>query len=191
MFSHERTALTNLEAIRKVYDEVAGTWTGCDWQTAFGDSELDLNGLTSVEATENAATFTPTRRADDWVAAAQWLTSVEQKADEAAIQGALALAAANAGCGCEALEHAQRAWALEREAGRPSPRSEAPSWQQLFQVIQQGQVPAGAPSPVQPEPPVSRVERQIAQLSEELHCLARRIDQLSSDHYRQRSMSHA
>jgi hypothetical protein len=127
----------NLESVRQSYDEMAGTWTGCDWPTCFGDEELDLNGWTSAEAVARSEDSLHPDAVDDWRLAAQWLCEVEHKADEAAVQGALALAAANAGYLLEALDHARRAWLFEKEIGRPASRPNTPSWQQVYKALEQ------------------------------------------------------
>jgi hypothetical protein len=179
--SRELEASSNLDAIRQAYEEMAGTWTGCDWRTCFGDNELDLNGCTAAKAAARAAQIAKPELADEWCLATQWLSEVERKADEAAVQGALALAAANAGCTCEALEHARRAWVLERETGRPTPRVDAPSWQQLYQAIEQTQRPS---RPVgftyKPEAASSTLERRLADMAQNLERLAKRVAELEN-----------
>jgi hypothetical protein len=179
--SRELEALANIDAIRQAYEEMAGTWTGCDWPTRFGDNELDLKGWTAVKAAARAAQTACSDLADEWCLATQWLSDVERKADEAAIQGALALAAANAGCSCEALEHARRAWVLERETGRPTPRVDAPSWQQMYQVLEQTQRPFRPPSAARrPETAPSTIERRLAEMAQNLERLAKRVAQLEN-----------
>jgi hypothetical protein len=170
----------NLQSVRDTYEEMAGTWTGCDWPTCFGAWGLNLNGCTSAQAVKKSAETVSPTESEVWRAAAQWLTDVEKKADEAAIQGALALASTNAGCDWEALEHARRAWVLEREAGRPSPRAEAPSWQQLYEAIRSVHGTSKADEPLfQLELAPPAMERQIAQLSQGLERLERRMEQFA------------
>jgi hypothetical protein len=178
--SRDLEALANIDAIRQAYDEMAGTWTSCDWPTRFGDNELDLNGWTAAEAAARAAQTVGPDLVDEWCLATQWLSEVEGKADEAAIQGALALAAANAGCPCEALEHARRAWELERETGRPT-LVDAPSWQQMYQAIEQTQRPS---RPVhatrRPETAPSTIEGRLADMALNLERLAKRVAELEN-----------
>ncbi len=172
--------LRNLDEVRRAYEEMAGTWTGCDWPTRFGAVGLDLNGWSSAEAKAMAAETIDPLRASEWRAAMEWLAYVEKKADEAAVEGALALAAANAGCAEEAIEHARCAWMFEREVARPSPRAEAPTWESLVQAIQQSQRgSAHAALSAEPESTAATVERQIARLSEELLRLQGRFEEFA------------
>src|SRR5262249_39565269 len=40
----------DLDRICRTYEGATGTWTGCDWPTRFGASNLNLNGCKAVEA---------------------------------------------------------------------------------------------------------------------------------------------
>jgi hypothetical protein len=138
-------ARASVEEVAGAYEEGAGTWTGCDWPTAFGPMLLDLNGMTAAQADARAAA------ADDlfdleeegvWGAATCWLEEVERRAWEAESEAALAVAAARAGHWDEAAEHARVAWSLEFSTGRPLRRS-PPAWQRLYQAAASSARPHG------------------------------------------------
>ncbi len=44
-----------LEEILRLYQAAAGTWTGCDWPTAFGPAALNLEGWTPSRAEAQSA----------------------------------------------------------------------------------------------------------------------------------------
>lgn len=170
----------SIEKIRQCYEAMAGSWTGCDWCTKFGAMQLDLNGCNAVKAAATAVESTGDQATEEWWAASRWLRQVERKADDAAVQGALALAAANAGAWEEALKHAHQAWLLERESGRPEPSGNCPSWRDLHSAIAQevgtdpprrraadAQAPAG-------------VRGELAALKAEVSRLTQRIQELES-----------
>jgi len=124
-----------LGEIARAYDEAIGTWTGCDWPTQFGRMGLDLNGCTAATAAARAGE-TAGLAAEDWAGAAKWLRDVESYAGGAEAQAAMAFQAVRAGQWREALEHAERAWALEFATGRPIWHSYPPAWQRVFQAVQ-------------------------------------------------------
>jgi hypothetical protein len=134
-----------LGRIARAYEAAAGTWTGCDWPTTFGDHDLDLDGWTAADAEAMAVEATGSEEADDWAAAARWLAEVEDNAAQAEAQAALAVAAANAEEWGEALEHARRAVLLEFAAGRPLSRRLPLTWQPLWDAIKAAAT--GTPAP--------------------------------------------
>jgi hypothetical protein len=116
-----------LEAVRRAYLRAHGTWTGCDWPTSFGDTGLDLNGMTSHQALLMARA-TAGVEAADWREAVHWLRLVEtdaeaaevagrQAADEA-VRGNLQAAtrAAWAACELEARYHPRPVWGPLQDA---------------------------------------------------------------------------
>jgi hypothetical protein len=116
-----------LEAAEWAYDRALGAWTGCDWPTSFGDTGLDLNGMTSHQALLMARA-TAGLEAADWREAVQWLRLVESDAEaaEEAARGAVEraaggdLAAARRGaqtaCDLEARYHPRPVWGDLKEA---------------------------------------------------------------------------
>jgi hypothetical protein len=130
-----RQSDATLGAVARAYEEAAGTWTGCDWTTRFGNNALDLNGWTAAETESKAVESTDPDEAEDWTAAAAWLAQVEKNAGQAEAQAAWAVAAANAGEWGEALEHARRALLLEFASGRPLWNHAPLTWQRLWNAI--------------------------------------------------------
>lgn len=55
----------NLVAVDRAYEEAAGTGTGCDWTTRFGNNDLDLNGWTAKEAESMAVESTDPDEVED------------------------------------------------------------------------------------------------------------------------------
>jgi hypothetical protein len=145
----------DLAEIVRVYEQTAGRWTGCDWPTAFGTMDLDLNGITAAQAGARAAVDTPLAR--DWHEAALWLGRVERYAWEAERAAAAAVGAARADAWSDAERHAERAGMMEFITGRPLRCRPAQSWRVFYKVVRaaartrQGAVtphamhPAGAP----------------------------------------------
>lgn len=123
----------DLKAILQVYEEAAGTWTGCDWPTVFGPADLNLEGWTAAEAEAQAVEVGREARGD-WEAAAAWLAMVERRAEKAEAAAEQAIKAASAGSWSDAAAHAHRACALEFSTGRPFRRQPA-TWQHLDAVL--------------------------------------------------------
>ncbi len=103
-----------LEEITAQYRQGVGKWTGCDWQTDFGPTHLDLAELKASQALL-LARATGGNEAADWKAASRWLTRIEQEAQEAESEAGIALALASTGQLPEALFHAQQACAIETQ----------------------------------------------------------------------------
>lgn len=115
-----------LEAVERAFYRASGTWTGCDWPTTFGDTGLDLDGLTSHQALLMARA-TAGSEAADWREAVHWLRTIEADAEaaeeaarwavEAAARGELATACrdAQAACELEARYHSRPVWRDLRE----------------------------------------------------------------------------
>lgn len=160
----------NLEDIRRSYSQATRRWIGCDWATSFGKAGLNLNGCTAQGAELRA--HDAREPVEDWRAAARWLTQVEQFAERAEVQAALALAAANAGDLQLALEHAEGACTLEQASGRLEAASD-PVWQDLRRavasVLETSRM--GSPSP--------QATRRAKPLTNELKALARTLEQLA------------
>jgi hypothetical protein len=150
-----RTSKADLSEANQTYERAVGQWTGCDWPTRFGNTDIDLEGWTAEEAESMAVESADAEEVEDWTAAAEWLAQVEQNAALAESQAALALAAAHAGEWGEALEHARRAVLLEFAAGRPLWHGLPLTWQPLFNAIKDaalhsaGEPKAQASSPSQ------------------------------------------
>jgi len=123
----------DLAEILRVYEEAAGTWTGCDWPTVFGPTGLDLEGWTAAKAGAYAALVDWEERAV-WEEAARWLEEIERRAEEAEAEAEMAIRTATAGCWTEAAEHARRAWHQEFTTGR-SFRRQPPTWQRFYEVL--------------------------------------------------------
>src|SRR5579864_1803150 len=121
-----------MNEIQKAYQEGKGTWSGCDWPTKFGKTGLDLEGWHAAEARLMAEKKSPSFSEEmnaDWIAAARWLTQVEEHAKQAEACAAAAVTAAGEGFWREALQLAQRAWALEFTTGRAIWHSFPLAWQ--------------------------------------------------------------
>jgi hypothetical protein len=123
----------DLAEVTGAYEAAAGTWTGCDWPTAFGPAALDLQGWTAAEAEARAVEAAAAER-KDWEAAARWLREVERRAEEAETEAELAVRAAAAGDWAQAVEHAWVAWSIEFSTGRPF-RQSPPAWQRLYKAV--------------------------------------------------------
>jgi hypothetical protein len=131
------------EQIERLYEQVAGTWTGCDWPTTFGKSRLDLHGTSAAEASQVPVVF-GTQAEVDWRQAAVWLARVERFAAEAEREGAAAMTAARAGDWEEAAHHAERAAALEFATGRPLWRRLLGTWQSFSRAFEDAPAERGA-----------------------------------------------
>lgn len=59
-----------------------GRWTGCDWETTFGERRLNLSGMRSRQA-RLLADVTSTIEANYWVEATLYLQHVERDAADA------------------------------------------------------------------------------------------------------------
>jgi len=129
----------DMEEVVRAFEDAAGTWTGCDWPTAFGPARLDLQGCTAAEATTMAVESLVSDERKAWEQAASWLTEVEHRAEQAEAQAGLAVAAANAGEWREAAEHAHRAWLIEFSTGRPI-RHNPPTWHRFHEIVEAGTV---------------------------------------------------
>jgi hypothetical protein len=149
--SEEETA--DLEIIRRTYEQARGTWVGCDWTTTFDKTCLDLKGCLAAEARAIAVRTQDTEAGEDWSAAARWLAQIELATQQAEAHGAAAVDAANAGAWQEALEHSERAWALEFSTGRPIWHRFPFAWAELRRAVvaacmarqQSGNNPSKAP----------------------------------------------
>jgi hypothetical protein len=122
--------------IRLLYEKSTGVWTGCDWPTELGKSRLDLNGWTAERARKKETAVMGADQESDWHAAADWLAKVEQVAQHAEEQAALAVRAASAGEWREALEYAREALASEFATGRAVRRGSTMTWHRLFLTVE-------------------------------------------------------
>jgi len=123
----------DIEDIRRIYEEAAGTWTGCDWPVEFGMAELNVGGCTAA-ALKARAVVAVEEEKTEWEAAIRWLEEVERRAREAQAEAEMALKEARVGAWRDAAKHAQCAWSLEFATGRPFRRQPA-IWQRLFEVL--------------------------------------------------------
>lgn len=115
-------------AITSAFLASVGAWNGCRWPTKFGNLGLNLQGLRPSQAALMARS-TAGREAADWKAAVRWLEQVERDAAAAQEEAELAADLAILGQLAQALEHAQRACALEEGYGSE------PVWQTLRNAI--------------------------------------------------------
>jgi hypothetical protein len=123
------------EAIAREFEDATGTWTGCDWPTAFGPRGRDLEGWTPALAERAAAEAKRPEEAEDWRAAARWLAQVEERARRAEAEAARAVEDALAGEWDAAVTHARRAWLHEFSTGRPL-RGRLPTWRRLYLAVE-------------------------------------------------------
>jgi len=125
----------DLEAVRRVYQEATGTWTGCDWPTVSGKTGLNLEGWTAEEARAMAQQTTDPVQTEDWLQASLWLAQTEHHAKVAEKSAAEAMQAATEGRWRDALTSAEWAWSLEFSTGRPLRHCPPQCWQRLREVI--------------------------------------------------------
>jgi hypothetical protein len=115
------------ETLQEAYEQLRGAWSGCDWPTSFGQTGLDLNGITSHQALLMARA-TAGEESGDWREAVRWLRLVEADAEaaedaarravELAARGDLAAArrASETACDLEARYHPRPVWSDIRDA---------------------------------------------------------------------------
>jgi hypothetical protein len=164
-----------LDQIRQAYTQAAGRWRGCDWPKRLGPNKLNLAGLTATEAMLRAELATP-EESEAWQAAADWLQDVERSAEQAEMEAALALAAANAGDLSTALVHARRAAEREGLVGRPHHDA---CWHCLEQAIEDAIKHHGTETRSDARPsPRPALERDLASLQDEVQRLSARMERL-------------
>lgn len=81
-FEVTRSSLIRESAVQRatqLYQSIAYTWKGCDWSTRFGSQRLELKGLNHLQARLMAAA-TPGEESKCWLAATDWLETVESDA---------------------------------------------------------------------------------------------------------------
>jgi hypothetical protein len=127
--------VAGIAEIYRAYEVGVGAWAGCDWPTRFGTTGLDLNGCTAAEAQAMAVDATGTAAAEDWSAAACWLSRVEEHARQAESHAVAAAKAVAAGQWDEALCQAHRAWERELSTGRPLRKQES-AWRNLRLAVE-------------------------------------------------------
>jgi hypothetical protein len=120
------------EELRRAYQDGTGTWTGCDWPTAYGSTRLNLQGWTAAQA----RTMAQVLQTDDWRRAADWLTRVELHAAVAEKKAAEAIVAAEQGRWRDALLSAEWAWSLEFSTGRALRHGGPLAWQRLREMLE-------------------------------------------------------
>lgn len=131
---HGTPAIT-IEEMRAAYRQAAGSWTGCDWPTSMGRTQLNLSGCTAARARMMAERTACPLAAEDWEKAAAWLAKVEDYARRAEEKAAEALRAAENGIWEAAAASAECAWALEFGTGRPIWRNGLSAWQVFHQLL--------------------------------------------------------
>jgi hypothetical protein len=130
------TEAVTLEEIREAHRQAAGTWTGCDWPTAMGESRLNLEGWTPAQAAVRGQEAEDPQLAEDWYTASRSLAQIQQHAQLAEIHAAQAVLAAEEGRWRDALTRAEWAWALEFSSGRPLRHAPPHAWQRLRDRIE-------------------------------------------------------
>jgi hypothetical protein len=118
-----------MDDITRVFQLAEGKWKGCDWPTCFGKAGIDLSGLKASQA-RLMARATSGSEADDWHAAADWLAKVENDAQTAEREAAIAAELACLGDFTAARDHADRACALEKKYRQTA------VWQGLYDILQ-------------------------------------------------------
>jgi hypothetical protein len=118
-----------MDDITRVFQVAEGKWKGCDWPTRFGKGGINLCGLKAAQA-RLVARATSGTEGDDWQAAADWLAEVENDAQTAERQAAIAVELACLGNLTAARDHADRACSLEKEYRRTT------VWQDLYDMLQ-------------------------------------------------------
>ena len=108
----DEPAHPSASALARAYLRARGRWTGCDWRTTFGVTQLDLVGMTAAQALLMArATSGP--ESADWREAVHWLRLVESDAEAAESAALAAVVAAARGDLAGALDHARSACEIE------------------------------------------------------------------------------
>jgi hypothetical protein len=125
----------DIEEVSRSYTEAAGTWTSCDWPTAFGPMRLDLQGWTSARAKTLVLEAATSEEKEAWEQVAAWLKEVERRAKLAESEACQALADAKDGKWNDAAEHAYRAWAIEFSTGRPLRHTPA-TWHRFHELME-------------------------------------------------------
>jgi hypothetical protein len=117
------------DVVEQTFLQTQGKWTGCDWPTAFGETGLDLKGLTSKQAILMARATSGTEAAD-WREAVLWLRLVEADADAAEAAARRAVGYVARGDLSAALGHAKTAEELEARYHA------TPVWRGLVAVLE-------------------------------------------------------
>jgi hypothetical protein len=136
----KQESVEDMEAVCRAYQKGTGSWTGCDWPTVFGKTDLDLNGWTAAQAEAMVLETMETVTQEDWRAAARWLAAIEDRAREAETKAVEALKAAGAGDWVEALRNAELAGALEISTGRALRHGFPLAWQALREEVEAGYI---------------------------------------------------
>jgi hypothetical protein len=135
-------------AIRSAYCDAAALWNGCDWPTQWGKSRLNLQGMSSSQATILARATAGAERAS-WRVAAHWLRQVEETAREARQEAEQAAELTEAGQFEGALAHAKRAVALEATYRTPV------VWRSFADSVESAILAIAKSSGVHDQPPTS------------------------------------
>lgn len=98
--------------IDEAYHAASRQWQGCDFNTEFGNSKINLKDLRSSQALLLARATSGKERMD-WHAAVTWLEAVEEDAHHADAEARRAVDLAHSGLLGEASQHAQAACELE------------------------------------------------------------------------------
>lgn len=121
-----------LDEIQQSYSQAIGKWTGCDWPTEFGQTRINLDGITAQQALLMAGA-TSGLEADDWLHAFDWLSQIERKAKAAQDFANRAVDLAADGKAVGAIIHVQKACMIEGEY------HERLIWQPLREAIESSQ----------------------------------------------------
>ena len=103
-------------------------WRGCDWDTAFGRSKLNLRGMRPHQA-RLLAEATSGDEAKDWDAATGWLLTVERDAKEARSLAIHSISLFQSGRIAEAAMALKEALLLESKHRDPV------AWVDLYEVV--------------------------------------------------------
>jgi hypothetical protein len=133
--SRSMTLPDDLDEIAQAFAQASGQWTGCDWPTRFGESGLNLAGMTPMDAWSMMEKTQGTSAPADWQSAARWLDQVRHHAACAEAAATSALRCAQSGDWPAAKRHAEHAWLLEFTTGRPLRRPGEPTWLRFREAI--------------------------------------------------------
>jgi hypothetical protein len=112
------TDATNRKDIQALIDVSTNQWRGCDWDTSFGKSRLNLRGMRPHQ-TRMLAEATSGDESKDWDAATYWLLKVEQDAKDANNLAILSVSLFQSGKFLEAASGIERALQLESRYREP------------------------------------------------------------------------
>ena len=116
------------ESINAMVEAAASCWRGCEWNTSFGKTGLNLRGMRPNQ-TRMMAEATSGDEAKDWDAATYWLLNVERDARDAKKAALLSVSLFHAGNLLEAAKTLETVIQLESQYREPV------AWVELYELV--------------------------------------------------------